>query len=118
MAHVTFLWHMHQPYYVDPETRTATMPWVRLHSVKGDLQTWFNLAWCGYTAERLYPELAELKRKGRHFTEAEKNRVLDIHLEIMGLVLGKYRTAEERGQIELTTTPFFHPILPLVYDSQ
>ena len=215
---------MHQPYYVNPLTRTAMMPWVRLHSVKGyldmisvigdfpgvrvnfnltpvlmlqieeltggkirdlwldwarkpaaeleelekfailenffkinwdnlvkpfprywellnkrgltfyrdevrrglryfstqeflDLQVWFNLAWCGYTAERLYPELAELKRKGRHFTEAEKQRVLDIHLEIMRLIPGKYREAEERGQVELTTTPFFHPILPLVYDS-
>jgi alpha-amylase/alpha-mannosidase (GH57 family) len=224
MANVVFLWHMHQPYYVDPTTRTATMPWVRLHSVKGyldmvmlieefpairvnfnltpvlmlqikeliqeqirdlwldwsrqpaasleehekfallenffkihreslvkpfprywellnkrgltfyrddvrrglryfstqeflDLQTWFNLAWCGYSAVRLFPELAELRRKGRNFTEAEKQRVLDIHLEIMGLIVRKYREAEERGQVELTTTPFFHPILPLVYDS-
>jgi len=224
MANVVFLWHMHQPYYVNPTTQTAIMPWVRLHCVKGyldmisvvedfpgvrvnfnltpvlllqikeltdgkirdlwmdwarrpaaeleeqekfailenffkihwdnlvkpfprywemlnkrgltfyrddvrrglryfstqeflDLQVWFNLAWCGYTAERLYPELAELKRKGRNFTEAEKLRVLDIHLEIMRLVPQKYREAEERGQVELTTTPFFHPILPLVYDS-
>ena len=82
-----------------------------------DLQTWFNLAWCGYTAERKFPELAELKRKGRGFTEEEKQRVLDIHLEIMRLVIGKYRQAEQSGQVELTTTPFFHPILPLVYDS-
>ena len=37
-----------------------------------DLQVWFNLAWCGYTAERLFPELRELKRKGRAFTEEEK----------------------------------------------
>ena len=37
MANVVFLWHMHQPYYVDPTTRTATMPWVRLHCVKGYL---------------------------------------------------------------------------------
>jgi len=37
MANVVFLWHMHQPYYVDPTTRTALMPWVRLHSVKGYL---------------------------------------------------------------------------------
>jgi alpha-amylase/alpha-mannosidase (GH57 family) len=224
MANVVFLWHMHQPYYVDPSTRMATMPWVRLHSVKGyldmvsaiedfpdvrvnfnltpvlmlqlrelidgkirdqwlewsripaidlddrtkfvllenffklhwdnlvkpfprfwellnkrgltfyrddvrrglryfstqeflDLQTWFNLAWCGFTAERIYPELAALKRKGRGFTEQEKNRVLDIHLEIMRLVIVKYRDAEERGQVELTTTPFFHPILPLIYDT-
>lgn len=224
MANVVFLWHMHQPYYVDPAARVATMPWVRLHAVKGyldmisviedfprvranfnltpvlllqikelnegkirdlwldwsrmpaaaldeetkfallenffkihwdhlvkpfprywellnkrgltfyrddvrrglryfstqeflDLQTWFNLAWCGYSAERLYPELTQLKRKGRNFTEEEKQRVLDIHMEILGSLIGKYRAAEERGQAELTTTPFFHPILPLIYDS-
>src|SRR5687768_1939618 len=37
MANIVFLWHMHQPYYVDPTTRTAVMPWVRLHCVKGYL---------------------------------------------------------------------------------
>jgi alpha-amylase/alpha-mannosidase (GH57 family) len=63
-----------------------------------DLQTWFNLAWCGYAAGGLYPELNELKLKGRNFTEEEKQRVLDIHVEIMGLVLRKYRAAEERGR--------------------
>src|ERR1043166_2052210 len=35
MLSVCFLWHMHQPYYVDPTTQTAVMPWVRLHAVKG-----------------------------------------------------------------------------------
>ena len=33
-AHVCFLWHMHQPYYTDPVTRTVGMPWVRLHASK------------------------------------------------------------------------------------
>lgn len=37
MANVAFLWHMHQPYYVNPATQTAMMPWVRLHCVKGYL---------------------------------------------------------------------------------
>ena len=37
MAHAVFLWHMHQPYYVNPASRTALMPWVRLHAVKGYL---------------------------------------------------------------------------------
>ena len=82
-----------------------------------DLQVWFNLAWCGYTAFRSYPELREFREKGRNFTEEEKGRVLDIHMEIMALVLKKYADAEVRGQVELTTTPFYHPILPLVYDS-
>ena len=35
--HVAFLWHMHQPYYVDPVHGTALMPWVRLHATKGYL---------------------------------------------------------------------------------
>ena len=33
-ARVCFLWHMHQPYYVDPTTGSASMPWVRLHASK------------------------------------------------------------------------------------
>ena len=37
MANVVFLWHMHQPYYVNPTTKVAMMPWVRLHAVKGYL---------------------------------------------------------------------------------
>jgi alpha-amylase/alpha-mannosidase (GH57 family) len=37
MAHVAFLWHMHQPYYVDAARNAATMPWVRLHCAKGYL---------------------------------------------------------------------------------
>jgi alpha-amylase/alpha-mannosidase (GH57 family) len=82
-----------------------------------DLQTLYNLQWCGFSAERRFPALKELKAKGRDFTEQEKTLVLDIHRQILGLVLGEYRAAAERGQIELTTTPYFHPIMPLVYDT-
>jgi len=221
---VVLLWHMHQPYYVDPQTQVAVMPWVRLHAVKGyndmidmadrfpelrlnfnftpvlvrqirelaerqvtdqwetwartpapelnheqryallenffkinhetcirpypryaelldlrgpathaealnesvrlwtekdfrDLQVWYNLAWCGFSACRAYPELVELKRKGRHFTEEEKNRLLDIHHEVLSQVLDRYRAAIADHRVELTTTPFYHPIMPLVYDT-
>ncbi len=221
---VVVLWHMHQPYYVNPLTKKAKMPWVRLHAAKGyldmidlvtaqpelrvnfnftpvlvrqilelvnrevedewesvsrkpaasldnedrrhilenffkinwdtlvrpvpryaellakrgpkytlgkldaivrtfseadfrDLQTLYNLQWCGFSAVRRFPVLQELKDKGRDFTEREKNTVLDIHQEILRLVLPEYRAAAERGQIELTTTPYFHPIMPLVYDT-
>src|SRR6185436_16476786 len=37
MANVAFVWHMHQPYYVNPTSKLAMMPWVRLHAVKGYL---------------------------------------------------------------------------------
>jgi alpha-amylase/alpha-mannosidase (GH57 family) len=97
------------------EARNSVQYWS--HRDLRDLQVWYNLAWCGFAANRLYPELGELKRKGRDFTEAEKHRVLAIHMEILNSIPARYAAAEERGQVELTTTPFFHPILPLVYDT-
>jgi alpha-amylase/alpha-mannosidase (GH57 family) len=221
---VVILWHMHQPYYVNPLTKKAMMPWVRLHAAKGyldmidlvtaqpelrvnfnftpvlvrqilelvngevedewetvsrkpaaeldheerrhllenffkinwdtlvrvsprytellakrgpnytlsrldaivrtfteadfrDLQTLYNLQWCGFSAVRRFPILNALKEKDRDFTEEDKIAVLDVHREILRIVLPEYRAASERGQIELTTTPYFHPIMPLVFDT-
>ena len=83
-----------------------------------DLQAWFNLTWFGYAATRLYPEIADLKRKGRNFTEDDKQTIFTAQQAILKTVLGYYRALAERGQIEITTTPFYHPILPLVYDTE
>ena len=82
-----------------------------------DLQTWYNLAWFGYGTVNRYPRLAALRMKGRHFTEDEKLEVLAIQLLAVQEIIPLYRQLLEREQIELTTTPFFHPILPLLIDS-
>ncbi|MEY5063274.1 MAG: hypothetical protein RLZZ112_1238, partial [Verrucomicrobiota bacterium] len=82
-----------------------------------DLQVWFNLGWCGFAVRQRYPELNEFIRKGRDFTEEEKRRVLAIHQEMLQGILGEYRALAESGQVELTTTPFYHPILPLLADT-
>ena len=42
-ASLCFLWHMHQPYYTDPVTRSASMPWVRLHAIKAYYDMAFQL---------------------------------------------------------------------------
>ncbi|MEI8063882.1 MAG: glycoside hydrolase family 57 protein [Verrucomicrobiota bacterium] len=83
-----------------------------------DLQAWFNLAWFGYAGDRLYPEIATLKRKGADFTENDKQTIFAAQLNVLKTVLGYYRTLTECGQIEITTTPFYHPILPLVYNTE
>jgi len=221
---VAILWHLHQPYYTDPLTRTAPLPWVRLHAVKGyydmgvlleehpearvtvnltpsllyqlqelatgtvtdvfwthssrpaadlseserlfilrqffsanwdtmirphdryygllvqrgmhprdeelagiarrfsvhdllDLQVWYNLTWCGHRARARFPQLRELIAKGRQFSEADKQTVLATQREILDGIIPLYRRLQERGQIELSTTPFFHPILPLLIDT-
>jgi alpha-amylase/alpha-mannosidase (GH57 family) len=220
-----FLWHMHQPYYTDPLTGSASMPWVRLHATKAyydmaflldrfpqarstfnftpslllqleefsagrvrdlfleyaqrpaadltptekaflirhffsanwatmvrpfpryqellvkrgldihgqdlerlakqfstqdflDLQVWHNLAWFGYGSLERFPRLAELRAKNRGFTEEDKREVLALQQTAIRDIIPMYRALQDREQIELTTTPFFHPILPLVIDSE
>jgi len=83
-----------------------------------DLQVWFNLAWSGFKAEEEFPELRELKEKGRNFTEQEKTRVLEIQLEILKLLLEVYIKKQVSGNLEISTTPFYHPLLPLICDTE
>ena len=220
-----FLWHMHQPYYKDPETGTYILPWVRLHAIKDyvalprifrqfpavkhtfnlvpslliqlqdyaengaedifltlsrknaldltrdeeefllrnffsafpptmilpqpryadlylrqeaarravgkpgvpggfgaseytDLMTLFNLTWFHPLLLEEDGELSRLWRKGRGYTEGEKAYVLNRQIEIISTVIPEYRklAAEDGG--ELSSTPMYHPILPLLIDNR
>jgi alpha-amylase/alpha-mannosidase (GH57 family) len=82
-----------------------------------DLQVLFNLAWFGFKAMEQWPALQELKRKGRGFTEEDKGEVIRCQQEVIRRVVPLYRELESAGQIELTTSPYYHPILPLVCDT-
>lgn len=82
-----------------------------------DLQVWHNLAWFGYGTVQQYPRLAALRQKNRGFTEDDKQEVLDLQRLAVREIVPLYRRLLERGQVELTTTPFYHPILPLVIDT-
>jgi alpha-amylase/alpha-mannosidase (GH57 family) len=81
-----------------------------------DLQVWSNLAWIHPLLFDTDADLAELRAKGRHFTEEEKLWMLDRQREILARIIPLHRAQAERGQIELTTTPYYHPILPLLLD--
>jgi alpha-amylase/alpha-mannosidase (GH57 family) len=225
MLNIAFFWHMHQPYYRDPSTGEYTLPWVRLHAVKGyydmislledfpdirqtfnlvpslllqlrdyedgqardvflehsrkraedltpdekkyilanffmcnwetmvkphpgywallakrglkvpeyrwddilahftsqdyrDLQVWFNLTWCGHRAREKKETIRELLKKGRIFSEEDKTALLEAHQEMIREVIPLYRTLRQRGQVEITVSPFYHPILPLLINSE
>jgi alpha-amylase/alpha-mannosidase (GH57 family) len=83
-----------------------------------DLQVWFNLSWVHPLALERDAFLRELHDKGRHFTEEDKQLLLDKHLEILRSVIGLHQKLQSNGQVELTTTPFYHPILPLLLDKK
>ena len=220
--YVTFMWHMHQPYYKDPATGEYALPWTYLHAVKDyydmaaivdetpgaravfnlvpslleqiedyaagravdpflergrmepadmgeedqlfllenffsanrqrmiepyqrylqllfqagdgdkgrarerlsqfrdqdllDLQVWFFLAWTGEAARRRYPLFRELIRKGKHFTREEKELLLRTHGEILAEIIPLYKKLHDEGKAELSVSPYFHPILPLLCD--
>ncbi|NQU21774.1 MAG: alpha-amylase/alpha-mannosidase, partial [Candidatus Nealsonbacteria bacterium] len=83
-----------------------------------DLQCWSNLAWIHPLAFERDDDLAEFRKKGRHWTEKEKQWLLDKQMELLSEVIPLHRELQERGQVELTTTPFYHPILPLLWDKR
>jgi len=223
---VCFLWHMHQPYYKDPETGSYILPWVRLHAIKDyaalpvifrghpgvrhtvnlvpsllvqvrdyvengaddvflsvsrknaldltkeenefllrnffsayaptmilpqpryadlyrrheaalrslsrnnggpggygaseytDLATLFNLTWFHPLFREENPELSRLWRKGSGYTEREKQYVLDHQIVIMGRVIDEYRKLSREDGGELSSSPMYHPILPLLIDNR
>jgi alpha-amylase/alpha-mannosidase (GH57 family) len=81
-----------------------------------DLQLLFNLAWTDPSFLEQEP-LAGLVAKGRDFAEEDKAVVLAEHERIIAGILPLHRDLWESGQIEVTTTPLAHPILPLIADT-
>jgi alpha-amylase/alpha-mannosidase (GH57 family) len=79
-----------------------------------DLQVLSQLAWMDEEYFTRDPVIASLSAKGKHFTEKHKASLRTKQMELLAAVLPEYRIAAERGQIEISTTPFYHPILPLI----
>ncbi|MBM4464883.1 MAG: hypothetical protein FJ014_04855, partial [Chloroflexi bacterium] len=81
-----------------------------------DLQVLFNLAWTDpdWLAEE---PLAILVAQGRYFAEEDKATVLNKHVRLVAEVIPLHKRLQDEGRIEVTMTPFFHPILPLLIDT-
>ncbi|SPE41177.1 Glycoside hydrolase, family 57 [Candidatus Sulfopaludibacter sp. SbA3] len=82
-----------------------------------DLQMWSQLAWFDEDLQVQDPEIREWVQRGRGFTIADQRRMGDKQREIVNLILPEYHKMAVSGQIEISTTPYYHPILPLVCDS-
>src|SRR5262249_34788831 len=82
-----------------------------------DLQMWSQLAWFDEEFQEHDPEIAEWIRRGRNFTLADQRRMGEKQREIVGRVLPEYQKLAATGQVEISTTPYYHPILPLLCDS-
>jgi len=83
-----------------------------------DLQVCFFLAWTGEAARRRYPELQALVAKGRGYSAGDKALLFDAHHRILNEIIPLYKKLHLEGKIELSVTPYFHPILPLLCDTK
>ncbi len=82
-----------------------------------DLQVLSQVAWFDEQFLETDPETVALVEKGRNFSLEDQVLMGRKQREILNLVLPEYRRMAESGQIEISTTPFYHPILPLLCDS-
>ena len=82
-----------------------------------DLQVWHKLAWMDPDWLLHDERLLRLSEKGSRFSEDDKLALRDVELDLLRRVIPAYAAARQRGQVELSTSPFYHPILPLLCDT-
>ncbi len=81
-----------------------------------DLLVWYHLGWLGETIRRSDRRVAGLIEKARGFSRDDRILLLQIIGEQLSGVLARYKQLARQGQIELSFTPYAHPILPLLLD--
>ncbi len=81
-----------------------------------DLLVWYHLAWLGETVRRGDVRVKRLLDKGFGYTLHDRRELLTVIGELLSKVIPRYKQLAERGQVELSVTPYAHPILPLLLD--
>jgi len=83
-----------------------------------DATVWFNLSWFDYYFKKNVPELSNAILKGRFFNHEDKLNVLNKQKEILSKIIPIYKEYIAKGNIEVALTPFYHPIMPLLYETK
>lgn len=81
-----------------------------------DLLVWYHLAWTAETVIENDPRVQALIKKAQHFTMHDRHTLVEVYSEIISGVIGRYKKLAEQGRIELSMTPYAHPIVPLLID--
>ena len=81
-----------------------------------DSEVLFLLSWCGNHLRSADPLIKNLLLQGANFTHKQKNDLIDTLLDFCKEIIPLYKKLALEGKIELSTTPFYHPIAPLLLD--
>ncbi len=83
-----------------------------------DLQVCFFLSWTGEAARRRFPAFRHLLDKGQGYTAEDRALLFATQRKLLNEIIPLYKRLHEQGRIELAVSPYFHPILPLLCDTQ
>ncbi len=81
-----------------------------------DLLMWYHLAWTGESLRRQDPRVRGLMDQGSNFDFHDQQLMLRIMHDAISGIIPRYRKLLHSGQIEISTTPYGHPIVPLLLD--
>lgn len=81
-----------------------------------DFEVLFMLAWCGNYLREENDLVKRLFKQSKGFDQSDKTALLDTLTAFITTILPFYARLQKEGIISLSTTPYNHPILPLLLD--
>jgi alpha-amylase/alpha-mannosidase (GH57 family) len=81
-----------------------------------DILVWYHLAWVGECMRVNDLRVRSLQAKGHDFNLDDRRRLMEMMWEVLSGLPGRYANLAKSGQVELSVTPYAHPILPLMID--
>ena len=81
-----------------------------------DLLTWYHLSWTGETVRREHALVAQLMARGSGFTPQDREALVALIGQVIRGILPRWRALAASGQVEISSTPHYHPIGPLMLD--
>jgi len=81
-----------------------------------DLLVWYHLAWMGDSVRQNDLRVQSLQKKRRGYDSDDRRRLVELIGELLSGIIERYRLLAEFGRVELSVTPYAHPIIPLMLD--
>jgi len=81
-----------------------------------DMVVWYHLAWMGESVRRTDVRVQALMKKAKFFNFHDRRQLMLVIGELLNDLIPRYRRLAESGRVELSVTPYAHPIIPLMLD--
>jgi alpha-amylase/alpha-mannosidase (GH57 family) len=81
-----------------------------------DLLVWYHLVWMGEYPRVNDLRVQSLEKKRKGYTAEDRYRLIECIGDHLTTIVERYKKLAQDGQVELSVTPYAHPIVPLLLD--